>query len=43
MNAPDHTLDASYGSYVLYAVYAPYVPYAYGLRDILPSGWGMVR
>ena len=46
MNAPDHTLDASYGPYVLYvlyAVYASYVPYAYGLRDILPSDWGMVR
>ena len=31
MNAPDHTLDASYGPYVLYvlyAVYASYVPYA---------------
>ena len=43
MNAPGHTLDASYGSYVLYAIYASYVPYAYGLRDILPSDWGMVR
>ena len=40
MNAPGHTLNASYGSYVLYAVYASYVPYAYDLRDILPSDWG---
>ena len=46
IGAPGHTLDASYGPYVLYvlyAVYASYVPYAYGLRDILPSDWGMVR